>query len=163
MTQQEFSILVKGLKAVYPDPKFLPDSFAMEIWYGFLGHLDYNTAMAAINRHIVTSSSCPTIKDILSATQEDSTVGEAEAWMMVRRAIRNGNYGSEEEYAKLPPAVQKAVGSPQSLSSWAQLPGREVETVIQSQFLRSYRAETSRSKADAMMALTAKGQERIEG
>lgn len=164
MTEREFTVLVKGLKAVYPDPKFLPDNYAIEVWYGFLGHLDYDTARVAINKHIVTSEYPPTIKDILGATQEESTISEAEAWTMVRKGIRNGNYGSEEEFTKLPEIVQKAVGSPQSLSAWAQLPTSEVETVIQSQFLRSFRATVARAKTDAVTALIGvRNVGRIEG
>ena len=40
----------------------------------------------------------------------------------------------------MPEQVQRVVGNPSMIKAWAQLPSEEVETVIQSNFMRSYRA-----------------------
>lgn len=46
-------------------------------------------------------------------------LNELEAWSLVEKAIRNSIYNSQEEFSKLPPLVQKAVGSPNVLRLWA--------------------------------------------
>lgn len=44
-------------------------------------------------------------------------LNELEAWSLVEKAIRNSIYNSQEEFSKLPPLVQKAVGSPNVLDA----------------------------------------------
>ena len=70
---------------------------------------------------------------------------DLEAWALVRKALSNGTYGAEQEFAKLPPLVQKAVGSPANIREMAQADMESVATVFQSQFLRAYRSETQRA------------------
>ena len=74
-----------------------------------------------------------------------------EAWSLVRKAIGNGNYGSVEEFEKLPPTIQKAVGSADMIKRWAMSDSNEVSTVIQSNFLRSYRTAVKRDEEYAKM------------
>lgn len=69
-----------------------------------------------------------------------------EAWSLVSQAVRNSLYGSEEEFAKLPPSVQKVVGHPSVLREWAMLDIGELQTVVSSNFQRSYRAVAAREQ-----------------
>ena len=69
-----------------------------------------------------------------------------EAWALVSRALRNGYYGANEEFEKLPPLVQKAVGSPGNLRNWAQTDAKSIENVIQSNFMRAYKTVVNREK-----------------
>ena len=48
MTFDEFKILVKGMKAVYTSPNFLPDADSVKIWYRLLGDMPYELASIAI-------------------------------------------------------------------------------------------------------------------
>ena len=70
------------------------------------------------------------------------------AWQMVLKAMRNSIYHSEEEFAKLPPLVQKAVVSPAQLREWAM--AEDIDgtwmNVTQSNFMRTYRAEMTRNR-----------------
>lgn len=68
-----------------------------------------------------------------------------EAWALVSNAIRNSTYNSVDEYAKLPPVVQKAVGLPDQLRIWA-MDENYNEEVVMSQFQRSYRSELKRQE-----------------
>lgn len=164
MTREEFGILAKGMKAIYTDPKFMPDADAMDVWYGFIGHLDYPTASKAVKHHIMTSTFPPTVKDILDKTAgpEES---ESLAWDAVRKAVRNGIYGAEEEFEKLSDLAKAAVGSPSSLREWAGMPSDQVETVIQSHFVKRFRILQERAKVDAITGplLGAKELEKIGG
>lgn len=69
---------------------------------------------------------------------------EQEAWSHVEQAIRNSAYNSAEEYAKLPPELQKLVGSANQLRTWAMMPADELNTVVASNFQRSYRVVKAR-------------------
>ena len=71
---------------------------------------------------------------------------ELEAWALVSRATRNSAYGAEREFAKLPPAVQRAVGRPEQLRAWALMDAGEVESVVASNFMRTYRTVAERER-----------------
>ena len=67
-----------------------------------------------------------------------------EAWLLVSKALRNGTYGAIEEFNKLPPLVQKAVGSPHNLRNCSQTDTNSIENAVQSNFMRSYRLVVNR-------------------
>ena len=68
-----------------------------------------------------------------------------EAWSLVRRAIQNSLYHADEEYSKLPPIVQKAVGSPDNLRGWAAMDAATVSSVTASNFIRTYSSEVEQA------------------
>lgn len=63
---------------------------------------------------------------------------EGKAWAMVREAIGNSGYNSREEFDKLPPLAQKAVGSAYVLYTWSQTDSDALGTV-ENQFMKTYR------------------------
>ena len=71
---------------------------------------------------------------------------EIEAWALVSRAASNAAYGADEEFAKLPPIVQKLVGSPNQLRQWAMMDEDTVSSVVASNFQRSYKAIVAKEK-----------------
>lgn len=75
---------------------------------------------------------------------------EQEAWALVSKATRNSAYNSEKEFAKLPPEVQEAVGTPEQLKAWAMMDADTVESVVASNFMRSYKAVSERRKEMAL-------------
>ena len=56
MTFDEWKILVKGMKSVYPEPWFLPDGDSVKIWFQLLQDLDYKVLNAAIQKYALTNS-----------------------------------------------------------------------------------------------------------
>lgn len=86
------------------------------------------------------------VKEQAAKLTEKSSLSEAEAWAMVSRAARNGLYRCREEYDKLPPAVQKAVGDAEQLRTWAAMDEETVASVVASNFARSYRTVLAREK-----------------
>lgn len=150
MTQKEdFMKLVTVLRAAYSSEKFMPDKQSALVWYEMLKDIDYPVLMQGCYKLIQSSPYPPTIADIrascASLTAEPQRLTDLEAWALVRKALSNGTYGAEAEYAKLPPLVQKAVGSPANIREMAQASIDSVGTVFQSQFLRAYRAEKERA------------------
>lgn len=85
----------------------------------------------------------------------------AEAWTRVATAIRNGLYGAQDEFNRLPPPIKRLVGSPQQLREWAEMDADTVASVVASNFQRSY---TARIKSDReYMALPSDIQQMISG
>lgn len=150
MKLEEFATLVKAMKAVYSDPKFIADKEAIMVWYEFFKDDDYMMVQTAIQKYMANNEFPPTIagirKNINSITNPDLSMTEGEAWSLVYKAICNSAYNAKEEFEKLPKECQKAVGSPRMLREWAGLEITEVNTVIQSNFMRSYKVEVKRSQ-----------------
>ena len=44
MDREEFKVLVKGMKAVYAQPTFIPDQDAFNMWFALLGDLSMKFA-----------------------------------------------------------------------------------------------------------------------
>ena len=86
------------------------------------------------------------IKEQISILRDQGGLNEQDAWELVTNALRNSSYGSAEEFAKLPPDVQRAVGSPNMLRTWAAVNFSELQTVIASNFKRDYRAIAAQKK-----------------
>ena len=64
MTREEFLILAKAMKAVWSDPKFLPDKDAFDVWYQMLSDVPYRDASIGLSAYMKTGKFPPTIADI---------------------------------------------------------------------------------------------------
>lgn len=153
MTREEFSLLVKGMKSVYADPKFIADQFAFDMWYGLLGDLDYKVLSDSIKTYMMQNSKMPTPADlrtqVVNRTQPEE-LNPNEAWSLVYKALCNSTYNADKEFEKLPPLIQKTVGSPESLRSLASSSDFN-EEVEKSLFFRNYQATIKRSQEDAKL------------
>ena len=152
MTREEWAVLVKAMKAVYTSPSFLPDQYAFDTWYGLLKDLDYKLLSFGLKKYMQTEWKEPSIAALRecadSIAPQSAELNETEAWEKVSRAIRNSGYHAEEEFARLPELIQKAVSSPGQLREWAlseNVDGRWL-SVVQSNFQRTYRAEVQREQ-----------------
>ena len=95
----------------------------------------------------------PNIGDIRKKMQmitAEAGMTEQEAWALVSRATRNSAYNSVKEFNKLPPEVQQAVGTPDQLKAWAMMDAETVESVVASNFMRSFKAVSERRKELAL-------------
>ena len=96
-------------------------------------------------------------------------MSELEAWNLVRRAIRGASMqewsrtmqpdgtmsppSAVVQFNRLPKILQQLVGDPKQLALWEELPSDEINTIIQSNFMRSWRARAAHEKE--MLALPA--------
>lgn len=120
----------------------------VETWNAVLEDYSYPVVCAGVKAYIASDtngfppSPGQIIENIHKLTEKpENRLNESEAWALVYKALRNGLYGAESEFEKLPPLVQRAVGSPDVLRQWAQ---EENVNVTQSNFERSYRNATQR-------------------
>jgi len=156
MTKKETVVIMGILKASYPyyyKDLSKEEAFnAINVWYEMLQDYPLEVVKLAIKRLIVTKKDFPpSIGDVIeqinkvTATEEDIT--EEEAWQKVRSCINY--YQSKEKFETLPPILKKLVGSPSQLRDWAIMDKEHVETVVKSNFVRSYRAKAKVEKENA--------------
>ena len=153
MTAKEFGFLADAIKTYFPRDNVLPTENAMRLWYSELKDIPYQLAHTALRKYVSTNKFAPTIADIREQVAElngrdEEEINETAAWYLVLKAIRRSTYYSEEEFAKLPATVQRAVASPKQLREWATLEDVDGKTltVIQSNFQRTFRAEQQRER-----------------
>lgn len=150
MQENETKKIIAAMITAYPN--YRPENIKMtvELWTEMLVDYGYEQIATALKAYITSNTTgfAPAIGQLIAMVQKVSgepELNEMEAWALVSRALRNGYYGAEEEFEKLPPMVQKAVGNPGNLRNWSQTETGSVENVIQSNFLRTYRAVVARN------------------
>ncbi len=153
MTKTEVKKVIAVMMATYPNYKPINVDIVVEVWTDMLGRYTYEQVNMALKAYILSDISgfAPSIGQIVEKLQlfiGNEELNEMAAWGLVLKAMRNSIYHSEEEFAKLPPVVQKAVVSPGQLREWAM--AEDVDgtwmNVTQSNFMRTYRAELSQEK-----------------
>ena len=128
---------------------------AVNLWAELFADDNAQLVAAAVKTIIVGGGAFPPsigeIKNKMHDLTTPSEISETEAWAMVSKACANGIYGYEEEFAKLPPTVQAAVGRPEQLREWAQMDVETVQSVVASNFMRGYKTAQRREKEAAMI------------
>lgn len=151
MTKEQVGKLLITIQAYYPNYNPPDKKIAINAWYVMLAEYPEDLVLQALRACIATNTSgfAPDVGQIMSKIQtisQPQELNEMEAWSLVSKALRNGYYGAIEEFNKLPPLVQKAVGSPDNLRNWAQTDSESIENVVQSNFMRTYRTVVNRAK-----------------
>lgn len=151
MNREETKKILRIMVDSYPNYKPVDMAETIDVWQMMLEDFSYQQVAMALKAYIMsdTSGFAPSIGQLVGKMQMISTpneLNEMEAWALVSKAIRNGYYGAETEFAKLPEMVQKAIGQPSQLRQWAHSDMESIETVIQSNFMRSYRMVVKREK-----------------
>lgn len=160
MTLQETAKIVYVIKATYPAhfAKYATKDYdnMVQAWTAVMEDYTYVQASAGLKIYLASDTrgfppSPGQVIDCITKTmkQPELEMSALEAWALVRNALSNSGYNSAEEFAKLPPAVQRAVGSVANLREMCMLPTSEVETVEQSQFIRAYNATVQNMKDEA--------------
>lgn len=174
MTRDETINILMSIQAAYPSFKVPDKTVTVNTWYSLLRDYEYSQVSAALKKYIQTnkSSFAPSIGQIIDEISDiysENEENEMEAWILVQKAIRNSTYHADEEFAKLPEIVQKAVSHPRQLQEWAimeNIDGR-AWNVMQSNFMRTYRAEVEKEKnmrklsPDLLNLISQKNKEKI--
>lgn len=154
MTRDETIKILMVIQAAYPNYKPQDKTVAVNVWTEMLSDIPYEKISAAVKSYIQTDTSgfAPSVGDVREKVQliffGEDDLNETTAWSLVLKAIRRSTYYSDEEFAKLPPVVQRAVASPKQLREWATLEDVDGKTltVIQSNFQRTFRVEQQRER-----------------
>lgn len=155
MTITETLKIFSVLKANYPN-FFKNTSKAdaeaqVNLWAEMFKEEPYELVSASVLSHIATDTNGypPNVGQIKAnisklTSQEDMT--EQEAVNLILKACANSGYNSKEEFEKLPPILQRLVGSPSQLKEWSQMDSDVVNSVIASNLMRSYKTVAERER-----------------
>lgn len=165
MTFQEIVKLAGVISAFYPNFRIADKELWVNAWYLVFKVYDASVVNRALGLYVTKNTTWfpPTPGQIIEYIPKEE-VSEQQVWAVIRNAVENGNYNASEEFNKLSPELQKAVGSPQTIKEWAQTDSETLESVIQSQFLRSFREVKKNAESQGkQILLTVTNQGRIEG
>lgn len=127
---------------------------AVNLWTEMFASDDYPAVAAAVKALIATQTAGypPTIgavKEKLAALREPERMTAQEAWALAAKAA-----AGDLAWDKLPPMVQRAIGSPNILRDWGMIDIDTFNTVIYSQFLKAYGAYDKREQELAVLPET---------
>lgn len=150
MTREETVKIIRIMCDCYPNYKPNNISETVDVWHMMLSDYDYNLVAMALKAYILsdTSGFAPSIGQLVAKIQtltKPQELSEMEAWSLVKKAISNSAYDYVEEFHKLPPIIQKCIGSAYQLKCWA-LDEDFNEQVASSNFARSYRTMVVRQE-----------------
>ena len=155
MNYEETLAIMGVLKAAYPqyyrDMKRSDAESVVSLWAEMFKEEPVNVVAVAVKAYIASDTKgfpphIGAIKDAIVKIKAPKSMTEQEAWLLVKNATRNGLYGSAEEFEKLPPICKKLVGSPSQLREWATMDSDTLNSVVASNFQRSYKVMEKREK-----------------
>lgn len=147
MTREDCYTILVLLQTAYPrfyankDKSELKN--AVNLWADMFFEESVETVALAVKFLIANNTFPPSIAEIkqcIAKSRQKDKPDANQAWQRVKRALANSVYSAKEEYDKLPPEIQRAVGSPVQLYRWALLDASEVESFIARDFMRNYNA-----------------------
>lgn len=171
MNKKETAQIMAILQVNYPDSfKDQTDDMLMariNLWAEMFKDFTYPEVSAAVKAHIATDTGrfMPPVGVIMTKLNElirKDQLSEMEAWAKVRKAISGasleawsrrmnadgtmGKTSAERQFESLPPIIQLVIATPEQLAEWEKLDDDEINTVIQSNFMRSYRARAKEAR-----------------
>lgn len=161
MRKEETAKIIGAMMVYYPNYAPIDNEMTITLWTDAFADYPYEAVAKALKTYAMSDKSgfAPSIgalNNIIQTVTEEVTnayMNEMEAWNLVSKALRDGTYHAQERFDELPPLIQRAVGSPNNLHNWAQTDYETIDTVVMSQFQRTYRAEVSRAKETARYPL----------
>ena len=148
MNREETIKILTVLKVAYPtfySKQTKADlQQTVSVWEMMFADEDYKIVNAAVMAVINTDTNgfppnIGTIKEQIRKFSQPETDTAMEAWNQVRKAI--SFYNSKQNFDALPELAKKIVGSANQLKEWAIMETEDVNTVVQSNFLKAYRAK----------------------
>lgn len=155
MTYDETLTIMSVLKAAYPnyykDMRRSDADAIVSLWVEMFKDDPVEIVAVAVKAHIATDKKgfpphIGAIKEAIVKLKTSDEMTELEAWGCVMKAICNSNYNAAQEFEALPPVVRRLVGSPNQLREWAMMDSDTVNSVVASNFQRSYRARAANER-----------------
>lgn len=171
MTREETLAIMSVLKAAYPAYyKGLNRNDAeavVSLWTEMFKDESAQVVAVAVKAHIASDSKgfpphIGAIKDAIAKLHQPDQMTALEAWGHVQRAMRgasmspssrvfiggvtDGKTTAEKNFEKMPELVQRIVGSPSQLAQWADMESDIVNSVVSSNFQRSFNARAAHER-----------------
>ena len=170
MNKREAAQIITIMQANYPDSfKGKTDEMLMAtitLWAQMFETDDAKEVTAAVMAHMAADTNrfmppVGVIKERLTKLRQPEEMTEQEAWALVAKAVGNSIWEAKKEYDKLPPVIQRIVGSHTQLREWAVMDSQALHSVVASNFQRSYRARAAHERE--YMALPSSVRQAIGG
>lgn len=154
MTKREIAEMLTVMQTNCPDTSRMSDAAfqtKVGLWHEFFGEYPKEIVYAAAKSFMATDTKgfMPNVGQInehIHRMKKTEDMTPAEAWGIVYKAICNSAYNAVEEFAKLPPECQRAVGDPQQLRDWNMMDEEVVQSVIGSTFQKSFQIRQNRDR-----------------
>lgn len=157
MTREETLKIMSVLKGAYPNyyrgMQREEANGVVALWTEMLADYPAEVVALAVKRFIALDDKGfpPSIGQVIQgiravASPPEDRLTENEAWGLCRRAACNGAYNSKSEYAKLPPILQRVVGSPEVIHEWSQMDPAMLDTTVRASVCRSFNAAMEREE-----------------
>ena len=139
---------MKVLKLAYPAfySKFTNDDVreTINLWSDIFAADNAQVVTLAVRDLIQTHTGFPPeiadvrkkINDIVRSATGEPT--DEEYWLLLRRALADGNWGAQEQFDRLPAPLQRYCGSASWLRDHARMDTETIDSVIHGQFLRQF-------------------------
>lgn len=152
MTNDEATMIVAMIETNWQP--FKSTKPAIELWASVFEHDPYELVKTAVMMLIQTDPSefRPTVAKVRRKMRDivyGNRITETEAWLIVKNSLHEAQdspetlKGAKSAWKKLPEDIQKLV-TPRELYEWNSVPYETLDTVIQSNFMRSYRDVANR-------------------
>ena len=166
MEKEYVKKLLMTMEVTFPNFKIVPEQlgFTLNAWYEALKDFSSEDIAIAYKTYLNTISSpfAPSVSQLIGLVhtpREMANMDVSEAWAKVRNAISRGAYNSKEEFLKLPPLVQRAVGSAEQIHLWA-IDENYNNEVVMALFQKNYKAIVERNNVE--QRLPAEAREKLE-
>ena len=161
MNKAEMTKILMIIKMTYPRYYISTNeneiNLQVDIWHELFKDDPYKLVEQAIKALMCTLKFPPTVADVkekIALITQLPGMSEMEAWGKVKGAM--SSYHSQECFDGLAPILQRIVGSPSQLREWAVMDTDTVNSVVQSNFMRSYKALAAKEKEYTALPTSAK-------
>lgn len=151
MTREQTVDLVRSIVNIFPNWKPENLTETVNAWHWALEEYPAPAIKGSLQIYLRTNKSgfAPSVSQLIDGMhkpKDQDRMTEGEAWYLVKKAIADSNYNAKERFEELPPEVQRAVGGHEMLRQWAMTDSDEINTVIMSNFQRTYKAVVSQNE-----------------
>ena len=160
MNRQETLMILGYIKMAFPNAynKMTKEDYAAlaKLWERQFKDFSYEAVQVAVDSYISTDTSgfwpnIAQIKNMIYKLATPDQMSSLEAWNIIKDAVRNSGYFAQEEYDKLPPILQKAVGSPRQLHEWGMMDSDRFNSIEMNVFIKRFEAYQQREKEAALL------------
>lgn len=118
MNRQETITLLQTITAEFPMWKMENPDVTVAVWHERLKGYEYAQVMNGYDKYVKTQGSgfAPSTAQIISHIQQPKEYPTPqEAWSRIHKGICNSGYHAKEEFDRLPPILQKCIGSAEEM------------------------------------------------
>ena len=150
-TLKIFAVLKAEYGEAFKNMSRIDAEAKVALWAEAFADTPYEVVGMAVKSYICTSTEpylpkIGRIKQEISKLTHKEQMTEQEAVSLILKATKNGLYGAQEEYDKLPAVLKRLVGSPEQIRAWSRMPVDELQTVVASNLMRSYKVIAKREE-----------------